>query len=387
MKILKYFFIFLFLTSVAYSQNVKITDYKVPVSNARKLLLSGFHNWSQTGDSVTTNEFRLDGNYTQFYSSLPFAWNIGVNAFTSGKYADTVRVGYNLATDVRKYFANTTGFFGFAALNSNYLRKRTDTVEDRPSASVIGGLGYGRFLDATPMFKAIRIDQELRRSGITTKYMPKATMIKIAEIIDRESEYRDRYKDISEAKLIEDIMKEVFNSGASKTTDLSAFGYFRVRQVITGTNQFITQRFYGGDVRVGVGYEFLTRNKTLKSPPATLNLLGRYSYPIDLRQQINLSASANTPLDSMGFKLFEGQGAVDYSFTLTNKIQFITGYTANFRRVSDFRDISVADQTAFAGLRFYLENYVSLSVTGSYDKPHDQRKRLASNVSLVYTIW
>ena len=387
MKIVKYFFILLFITSVAYSQNVKITDYKVPVSNAKKLLLSGFHNWSQTGDSVTTNEFRLDGTYTQFYSSLPFAWNLGINAFTSGKFADTVRVGYNLATDVRKYFANTTGFFGFAALNSNYLRKRTDSIEDRPSASVIGGLGYGRFLDATPMFKAIRIDQELRRSGITTKYMPKKTMIRIAEIIDREDEFRDRFKDISEAKLIEAIMKEVVNSGVSKSTDLSAFGYFRVRQVITGTNQFVTQRLYGGDVRVGVGYEFLTRNKLLKTPPATLNLLGRYSYPIDLRQQINVSAAANTPLDSMAFKLFEGQGAIDYSLTVTNKIQFIAGYTANFRRVSDFRDISVADQTAFAGLRFYLENYVSLALTGSYDKPHDERKRLASNVSLIYTIW
>jgi len=387
MKILKYFFILLFVTSVAYSQNVKITDYKVPVSNARKLLLSGFHNWSQTGDSVTTNEFRLDGTYTQFYSSLPFAWNLDINAFTSGKFADTVRVGYNLATDVRKYFANTTGFFGFAALNSNYLRKRTDSIEDRPSASVIGGLGYGRFLDATPMFKAIRIDQELRRSGITTKYMPKKTMIRIAEIIDKEDEFRDRFKDISEAKLIEAIMKEVVNSGVSKSKDLSAFGYFRVRQVITGTNQFAINRFYGGDVRVGVGYEFLTRNKLLKTPPATLNLLGRYSYPIDLRQQINVSAAANTPLDSMGFKLFEGQGSVDYSFTLTNNIQFVTGYTANFRRVSDFRDISVADQTAFAGFRFYLENYISLALTGSYDKPHGERKRLASNVSLIYTIF
>ncbi|MEO6695932.1 MAG: hypothetical protein ABIY50_04475 [Ignavibacteria bacterium] len=386
MKILKYLFILLFITSVGYAQNVKITDYKVSVSNARKLLLSGFHNWSQTGDSVTNNEFRLDGDYTQFYSSLPFAWNIDVNAFTSGKFNDTVRVGYDLSTDVRKYFANTTGFFGFAGLNSNYLRARTDSVEDRPSASVIGGLGYGRFLDATPMFKAIRIDQELRRSGITTKYMPKGTMLRIAEILDRESEYRDRYKDISEAKLIEAIMKEVVNSGASKSTDLSAFGYFRIRQVISGTNQFVTQRLYGGDVRVGVGYEFLTRNKTLKTPPATLNLLGRYSYPIDLRQQINLSAAANTPLDSMGFKLFEGQGAMDYSFTLTNKIQLVAGYNVNFRRVSDQRDIAVADHRGFAGMRFYLENYISLALTGNYEKPHFGEKRLSSNVSLIYTI-
>lgn len=387
MKSIKYILLFLFITSVSYSQNVKITDYQVPISKARKLLLSGFHNWSQTGDSVTTNEFRIDGNYTQFYSSLPVAWNFALNAFTSRKYDDTTRIGYELAADVRKYFSNTKGFFGFAAVTSNYFKRKEDSVENRPEVDVLGGLGYGRFLNATPMFKAIRIDQELKRAGITTAYMPKSTMIKIAEIIDRESEYRDLYKDLYEGRIIEDISKEVINSGVARTSNMNAFGFFRIRQVLTGTNQFVTERLYGGDIRAGIGYKLLTRNEKIKSGAATLNLLGRYSYPLDLRQQINLSASANTPIDSSFFKLVEGTGNVDYSYTLTNKIQFVAGYTATFTRLSQIRNISVADQRAFAGFRFYLENYISLAVTGGYKKAHGQKKELSSNISLIYTVW
>ncbi|MEO8663953.1 MAG: hypothetical protein ABI462_00540 [Ignavibacteria bacterium] len=387
MKKFKYLLVFLFITSVAYSQNVKITDFQVPISKAKKLLLSGFHNWSQTGDSVTTNEFRVDGTYTQFYSSLPYAWNISLNAFTNRKFDDTLRIGYSASADIRKYFSNTKGFFGFAALTSTYLKQREFAQENQPEVDVLAGLGYGRFIDATPMFQAIRIDQELRRAGITTAYMPKATMIRIAEIIDRQSEYIDRYKDVYEGKIIEDISKEVLASGVTKNDRLDAFGFFRIRQVLAGANQFITDRFYGGDVRIGVGYELLTRNKELKRGPATMNLLGRYSYPIDLKQQINLSASANTPIDSAFGKQVEGTGAIDYSYTLTNKIQFIAGYDVNFKRVSDTKNITVADQRGFAGFRFYLENYISLAVTGSYDKPHGDKKRLASNISLVYTIW
>ncbi|MEP7146123.1 MAG: hypothetical protein ABI792_03840 [bacterium] len=387
MKILKYLLVMLFITSVAYSQNVKITDFQVPVSKARKLLLSGFHNWSQTGDSVTTNEFRVDGTFTQFYSSLPYAWNISVNAFTNRKFGDTTRVGYDAAADFRKYFSNTKGFFGFAALTSTYLKQREFGQENQPEVDVIGGVGYGRFIDATAMFKAIRIDQELRRAGITTAYMPKATMLKIAQIIDRQSEFVDRYKDIYEGRIIEEITKEVLNSGVTKSDRIDAFGFFRIRQVLAGANQFITQRFYGGDVRVGVGYELLTRNKELKRGAATANLLGRYSYPIDLKQQINVTAAVNTPLDSSAFKVVEGTGTIDYSYTLTNKIQLVAGYDVNFKRLNSTRNISVADQRAFAGVRFYLENYISLALTGSYDKPHSGKKRLASNISLVYTIF
>ncbi|MEO8445962.1 MAG: hypothetical protein ABI528_00625 [bacterium] len=387
MKSLKYIFLFLFITSVAYSQNVKITDFEVPVSKARKLLLNGFHNWSQTGDSVTTNEFRADATYTQFYSSLPFAWSIGGTAFTSRKFNDTTRVGFSVNGDVRKYFSNTKGFFGYGAFTSDYTKKKEFGEENRPEVNVEAGLGYGRFIDATAMFKAIRIDQELRRAGITTAYMPKSTMLKIAQIIDRESEYQDRYKDIYEGRIISDISNEVINSGVAKNTNMDAFGFFRIRQVLVGANQFITQRLYGGDVRVGIGYQFLTRNKALETNAPTANITARYSYPIDIRQQINLFATARTPLDSSFGKTVTGSGNVDYSFTLTNKIQFIAGYTVTFVQDTQLKDISVADHRGFGGFRYYLENNISLALTGSYEKLHNEKKRLASNITFIYTIW
>ncbi|MCY7361993.1 MAG: hypothetical protein LH629_08010, partial [Ignavibacteria bacterium] len=100
------------------SQNVKITDFNVPVSTAKKFIVNGTYNWSQTGDSVTSNQFNAFGDYSQFYSSLPFGWDLNLTAGTSRKFDDTVRVFYNLNTSVRKYFSNTKGFFGYAGLAS-----------------------------------------------------------------------------------------------------------------------------------------------------------------------------------------------------------------------------------------------------------------------------
>lgn len=45
-------------------------------------------------------------------------------------------------------------------------------------------------------------------------------MLKIAQIIDREGEYKDKYKALYEARIIEDIQKEIENSGVSKLKPL-----------------------------------------------------------------------------------------------------------------------------------------------------------------------
>ncbi len=381
--------IFLLINSIGYSQNVKITDFDVPVSRAQQLILNGFYNWSQTGDSVTTNEFNVAGNYNRFYTSLPFAWSVGITASTSRKFNDTTRIGYALSSDIRKYFARTTGFFGFAGVTSNYLFQRENDKPNRPEVDLNAGLGYGRFINATSLAKAIRIDQDLRSAGITTKYMPKTTMIEIAKIIDRESEYRTKYKAIYEAKIIEDIAAKVAGSGVSKETALSSLSFFRIRQVLFGINQFINPRYYGGDIRVGVDYTVLTRNASIVRPAAGLIVLGRYSYPIDIKQQVNLNALARTPMDSLFFKQITGQGGVDYSYNLTNKISFVAAYQVTFVQTADISrpKISVANHLVTAGLNFYLENYISLNMRATYEKPYNQLRRMATNIGLTYTFF
>ncbi len=399
MKKLKYILILLFITSVGYSQNVRITDFHIPVSTAKQMLIGGSYNWAQTGDSVTTNQYNVNGNFNTFYTSLPFSWDLSLNASLSGKYADSTRAAYNLAANINKYFSQKTSAFYFAGVTSSYIRQSEFGIENRPEIGILGGFGYGRLVDATAMAKAIRIDEDLKRFGVTSSYMPKETMQQIAVLIDRESQYKTLYKSIYEYKIIGDILKVIKASGVAGEFVGSSLSYFRIREVLFGINQFINPRYYGGDIRAGVGYTLLTRNDSLNNPPATLNLQGRYSYPIDLHQQINFLAGAKSPFDSSFAKLYEGTGNVNYSYNLTNRISFIAGYTINLNQQIDnqvdsngtvhgiVRDFSTPNHIFTAGFNFYLENYITLNITSGFNKRHEEKSDKFTNVSAIFTVF
>jgi len=72
--------LFLFIPISVFSQNVNVSDYQVPISKAQTLRFNGTWNWAQTGDSVTSNNANGNLTYRTFYSSLPLAWFINVDA-------------------------------------------------------------------------------------------------------------------------------------------------------------------------------------------------------------------------------------------------------------------------------------------------------------------
>lgn len=387
------------MTSAAYSQNVKITDFDIPISSAKKLLFNGFYNWAQTtpdndslGDDVTSS-WRLDGTYTRFYSSPAFQWNLGLTgALSQATRGDTTRYTYNLSTDVSKYFSDSHGFFGNGELTSAFERKREFGEDNRPTIDIFGGLGYGRRVNATSLAKAIRIDQDLRKGGITSKYMPKSTMLSIAQIIDKEDEYRDKYKALYESKIIEDIAQQVLNSGVSNFTSLSALGFMRIRDVLYGTNQFLNERAWGGDIRLGISYQLLTRNTKIESPSPKFSIRGRYAYPIGIEHQISAFANAESPMDSAFFKLVTGNGGIQYTFNLTNRIAFNAGYTVTFNQLFSGTvdslglpiglDKSTADHNFSTGFNFYIENYITFNITGGWTKLWRSDTRFFTNASI-----
>ena len=401
MKILHYLILMLFITSVGYSQNVKITDFKIPVSTAKQMLVGGSWNWAQTGDSVTTNQFNANGTFNTFYTSLPYSWDLTATASLNQKYADSLDARYNFVANFNKYFSQKSAAFYYIGATSSYLREIQFGIETRPEIALETGVGYGRLVNATAMAKAIRIDEDLKKYGVTTAYMPKTTMQQIAVIIDRESEYKNIYKSIYEYKIIGDILKVVESSGVAGQFLSSSLSYFRIREVLFGINQFINPRYYGGDIRAGVGYTLLTRSDSLEND-GFLTMQGRYSMPLDLRQQLNLIVGARTPFQNFFGKLYEGTGGVSYSYNLTNRISFIAAYTLNLNQQVDdqvfdslgvaqtkgvLRDFSVGSHIFTAGFNFYLENYVTLSINAGINKIHAQAEDKFTNVGAIFTVF
>lgn len=427
MKILKYFLVMLFVTSVGYSQNVKITDFDITTSTAKQAILNGSWNWDQFDytnrdipDSLTppktiTQVFRVDGLYNQFYSSPSYAWNIGLTGAIFGNNADTVSLNpqysYNFNADMSKYFSKSKGFFVNGAVNSTFLWQQEflpfDSSKNRPQIDLFAGLGYGRQVNATPLAKAISIDQELKRSGVTSAYLPKQTTLDISHIIDAESEYKTKYKQIYQAKMIEAIQTIIDASGVANSSK-SSLSYFRIESVLFENYEgsinysFTNPRYYGGDIRLGVDFTVLTRNTIIETPNPSLQARGRYGYPIGLNHQLLGAFQLGTPFDSAFGKLWTGTGEIDYWYNMTNRIRFNAAYivtlnqfftqnwileNGKYQLQTNSSDFSYANHSLTAGFLFYLENYISLQLGAGYIFTKNDNSHLISNAAIQFTLF
>ena len=177
MSSLKFTIMFLFLSTLLLAQNVSVSDYNVPVSTARILRLNGTYNWSQSKtDSitvVTANNASAFLTFRSFYSSLPFAWSFNVDA-TGGKSFSQWSHDITIQPTIRKYIWDDKDWFGFASLDARHA----NTFKQIESNVQVGG-GYGRYINATALAKAVRIEDHLLTEGVIKDHLPKETMIKM----------------------------------------------------------------------------------------------------------------------------------------------------------------------------------------------------------------
>ncbi len=383
MKFLKFTLLILIISTFTIAQNVSVGDYEVPVSTAKILRLNGSYNWGQTTtDSstvVTANAASATIFLRSFYSSLPYAWFIDVDA-TGGKSFNDYTHDVSIRPSIRKYIWNNRDWFGTAALD---VRHRNDFKQ--LESNLLIGAGYGRYINATALAKAVRIEEHLINENVISDHLPKETMIKIANIIEREDEYKGIYGDTYEKEWYEAIEKEIKDSGYLNGTSLGAIGILRTQQVLKAINEKVNDRFYGWDATLGFLFNLSTRDKSPTRSPA-LALGGRYSHPIGWRSQINTFANVNTPLDSSFFKLIIGAFGLDYLYELSNKINFISGYNLNFTKpiVGD----AFADHNFTASFVFYLENQINLGINASVTRSGlTKQTDLGSSVTLQYNFF
>ena len=65
-----------------------------------------------------------------------------------------------------------------------------DENNDRPGLDATIVAGWGRFINATALRKAVRIEDFLLEEGVISERLPKESMIDSGHIIEKEAEYR-----------------------------------------------------------------------------------------------------------------------------------------------------------------------------------------------------
>jgi hypothetical protein len=369
---------FILLTTIVYSQNVRVQDYQVPVSRAQNLRFNGNWDWLQV-DSVLTNSARANLFYRAFYSSLPMAWFINVDANGTKNKAS---YGHNviLNASFNKYIWPTEDAFGFTEINAAHAESYRQIASD-----LTVGFGYGRYINATALAKAVRIEDHLIRENVISGFLPKDVMIRIANIIERENEFRTIYGDATfETYWLDAIEDEIKSTDELVEDNIGSIGILRMHQVLFNINERVNQRYYGWNVTAGILFPITRADR---SSPGNPNMVfgGRYSLPLSWRFQINAIARVFTPLDTSFAKSITTDIGADFIYELSNKINFVTNYSIITSKLQD-RD-AVFTHRLSSSFWFYLENNIYFTVNGNLTRFGRNPSTLSTNVGLQYNLF
>lgn len=370
------------MSSRVWSQNVSVTDYEVPVSRAERLIFDVAANHSTEGSSIKASNGNIGGIYKRFYDSLPFGYSIDANG--SAKAERDVQRGeyetlYNisLSGNVKRYIWGESRTFLSDLFGSARFDGSMQKGYDQPASSVTIALGYGRFINATALAKAVRIERFLLDEGEITGHMPKESMIELGNIIEREAEYQEKFGDVIYKKeWFKDMEEVIRRSGMLKTESLGAIGILRMDEVLT--RERIADRFYGWDVAVGSKFDVTLAESEKELPPANLDVSIDYARPVSWAWQFNMRLNGSSPFDNLG-KEFTGRATADLTYELTNRVDFRTRYGLTWVK-EEGRD-SQMSHSAGVSFIYYLENQLNLVASEQIEKA--PKKDLTTNFTLT----
>ncbi len=360
-----------FISSNVSAQNVSVTDYEVPVSAADRLLIDFAMNHATAGSDATTSKGNIGGIYKRFYDSLPFGYSIdiiGSGLVDKNIVTDEYNTNYQVNGDagVKKYLMQNSAalkdLFGSVRARSNMLKDY-----DHPASSLTVGVGYGRFIEATDLAKAVRIEEFLIKEGELSEHLPKQAILEISKIINREGEYRDKYGETYEKEWYKDMETVMRESNLLKEDRLNAIGILRIEEVLE--REDIADRFYGWDVALGSKFDITTPYENQDRPIANLDVSASYARPIAWRWQVSERISINTPFDSLG-TAFSSSLSSDISYELSNRIDVRLRHLLRLEKLE--ADDAKISHSLGASFIYYIENNLNLVVTEQITKAPEE---------------
>lgn len=374
------------VTSNVSAQEVSVTDYQVPVSAADRLLIDFSMNHATTGADATTSKGNIGGIYKRFYDSLPFGYSIdliGSGLLDRNIETDAYDTNYQINGDVgvKKYLMESNPFlrdsFGSVRATSDMSK-----AYDRPTSALTVGMGYGRFIDATALAKAVRIEAFLMKEGELSDHLPKDIILALSQIIQREDEYKDKFGEIYKKEWYKDMEAVMTESGLLQEDGLSAIGVLRIEEILE--REEIADRFYGWDVALGSKFDITTPYTDQDRSIAHLDVTASYARPIAWRWQISERLSINTPFDSIG-QAFSLSLSSDISYELSNRIDLRLRHL--FRL--DKPEVGNTENSHSLGASFiyYIENSVNLVATQQIEIVPDEDINTNFTVVLNYRVF
>ncbi len=350
---------------------IEMTDYKLAESFYDESYVGMNFDLKNGNQDQTSYNGSFTGDYRAKYNSIPSAWDFNVD----GK-ADISRGGNDADDSEDNYIINANGhydkylesyenvfLYGSGELG---LRKLTGAGSaDDPFVKLGVGVGYGRMYNATPLAKTLRIADDLRDYGVISELDDDA-LLKLANVIDRESEFKSKHGLSEYKKYWFEAMEEVIKAaGALKNDTLGAFGIVRIDEILF--TERVSPRYHGWLVRAGVGQ--ILSNYDGKSTDPTLDLMFEYGKPIGYMSQFYNVAKYSTILADEVGHIFTNN--MSYTYEVSNAIDWENSWNFRYDKASDVAIKDIYTNRVSSTFRFYLANRLSFNTTLSLTSVED----------------
>ena len=325
-----------------------LIDYQEATSAYEDAYVAGDFNLNSGNQEQTSYDLDLSIDYEKVFSSpdrnSKFDF-LGAGSRTRGQnLTDETTSDYQAlaAATVDNYFepGSKAGFW----YGKGELGAKKGQID--PFSKVTVGLGYGRVVNVTPMARAIRVIQELRKRGSLTDDPSDAIYQAVAEIVSEENEYRSKYGSADYEQFWIEAMEDALRtSGVVKGGgDLGAGAVLRSYDVLV--NERISTRKFGWLVRAGVG-AVITDYDGENGKPA-LEIGGEYHVPLSNLTQFSDEAMTHE---------------------LTDRIDWENLWLINHNVSDTVNDITT--NTLSSTFRYYLTNQLGLDITAKLEDIED----------------
>jgi len=367
---------------------IEMTDYKVVDSYYQDAYLNGSLNVDSGNQEQTSYDLHLDANLKTLQSTLPYSWDlelIGNSDFTRGENEDDEsKESYNTIATAHfdKYINGNEKLFAYGATKLGYQKVATADDADDPYVKVGAGMGWGRVYNATPLAKALRIVEDLKKYKIIKKDLSKDSYIKLASVIDNEDAFKSKYSPTEYKKYWYEAMEKVFkDAGVLDKSSLGAFGIVRMDEILN--IEKVSNRLHGWKVRGGFGK--ILSNYDGESEDPTVDGEFEYGLPIGLSSQFSERLYIEKLLDDDTDTEFSLTNSMIYTYELSNRIDWDNKWIIDYQANDKGDDI--INNNISTGFIYYLPNRLNLTATfsiskrdGGVDEEDDWNKKFVAGI-------
>lgn len=339
---------------------IEMTDYTFTDSKYQEGYLQGGFNSNSGNQDQASYSYNVDGNYKNFYSTLPRVWQLDLDANGQGsrgkndgdKLQDSGSATAHGTVD--NYFNDVDKWLWYGAADLGYQSEAEDIY-----AKVGAGVGYGRVYNATSLAKTLRIIEELgKRDLINASSVSDKTYLDIAQIVDKQAEYRSKYgaedyraywyKAIEEVMVRDQVLKGEL-LGAQATINMD-------RVLI---DEKIRARKHGWVVRTGVGLVMQDYSGNTDNDPS-FDFQWEYAKPFGYSAQFDNLFTYSTVFASDTNQIFNN--AMSYTYELTDMIDWINTWDLTYTIPGDSAEENVLTNVLATGFDYYITNTITTGI-------------------------